>query len=763
MSRTLLLMRQLLLALVSSSLILQSAPVHAADVNLALNKPVSVTSTENGGTLASYATDGSTTTRWASAYADPSSITVDLGAVTTINRVVLNWEVAYGKAYEIQVSVDGATWNTVYVQNAGTGGVESLSFNAAQARFVRMYGKTRGTGYGYSLWEFEVYGPAQNNGANLALGKPVLSSGDEGAGTTAAMSVDGNAGTRWSSNFVDNAWLRVDLGASKPVNRVVLNWEAAFGKAYQIQVSNDGNAWSTVYNQTAGKGGKEDLSFATANARYVRMQGQTRGTGYGYSLWEFEVYGNGVATAPSITTQPAAQTVVAGASAHFSVIADGSAPLAYQWQKNGVAISGATGSAYDTPATTAADNGASYRVVVSNAAGSITSAAAVLTVGAGLPYTVYPGFIGIDLKNNTNGAWRDDQIYIAVIGRNPTTGQFSWLKPDGTITQANAADNDGAGHLTKGGQNYANYFFTLAQAKLLKLPKMDSGRIFVSMGSPMYIKILSDINGNVGFAGPNPQNPQDPNIDVYYDWYEFSYNNVGIWINTTQVDQFGIPLLLDVWGSNASFYMQTGIKETRAAIYQKYQSELPAVFNTVPPSQYRIMAPAKSSFGVNQVNGHYFDNYVNDVWSYYSTNTLTVDMWGGARRFVGRTQGQQFVFTEVDKGNGAYVGGTYYIQGKPTTQDILEGAGYLAMGNSVESALGAQLCAAFNRHIMTDVTKWSTPSAWYLAAPANYYAKFWHDHSVGGIAYGFAYDDVSDQSSTIMATQPEHMVFGLGW
>jgi len=762
-SRILHLMRTTMLGLVASSLVLQSTPVFAADPNLALNKPVSVTSTENGGTLASYATDGSAATRWASAYSDASSITVDLGAVTTINRVVLNWEVAYGKSYEIQVSVDGATWNTVYAQNAGVGGIESLSFNAAQARYVRMFGKTRGTQYGYSLWEFEVYGPAQNNGANLALGKTVISSGDEGGGTTAAMAVDGNGGTRWSSNFADNAWLRVDLGASKPVNRVVLNWEAAYGKAYQIQVSNDGNAWSTVYNQAVGKGGKEDLSFASANARYVRMQGQTRGTGYGYSLWEFEVYGNGAATAPSITTQPAAQTVVAGSSAHFSVIADGSAPLAYQWQKNGVAISGATGSAYDTPATTAADNGASYRVVVSNAGGSVTSAAAVLTVGASLPYTVYPGFIGVDLKNNTNGTWRDDQIYIAVIGRNPTSGQFSWLKPDGTLTQANSADNDGAGHLSKGGQNYANYFFTLAQAKLLKLPKMDSGRIFVSMGSPMYIKILTDINGNVGFAGPNPQNTSDPNIDVYYDWYEFTYNNVGLWINTTQVDQFGFPLLLDVWGSKASFYMQTGIKESRASIYQKYQSELPAAFNAVPQSQYRIMAPSKISFGVNQVNGHYFDSYVNDVWSYYSTNTLTVDMWGGARRFVGRVQGQQFVFTEVDKGNGAYVGGTYYIQGKPTTQDILEGAGVLAMGNSVESALGAQLCAAFNRHVMNDVTKWSTPSAFYQAAPANYYAKFWHDHSVGGIAYGFAYDDVSDQSSTIMATQPEHMVFGLGW
>ena len=64
---------------------------------------------------------------------------------------------------------------------------------------------------------------------------------------------------------------------------------------------------------------------------------------------------------------------------------------------------------------------------------------------------------------------------------------------------------------------------------------------------------------------------------------------------------------------------------------------------------------------------------------------------------------------------------------------------------------------------MNDYALWTTPSAFYSAAPANYYAKFWHDHSADGLAYGFCYDDVSDQSSTIMATAPEHMVFGIRW
>jgi Ig-like domain-containing protein len=90
--------------------------------------------------------------------------------------------------------------------------------------------------------------------------------------------------------------------------------------------------------------------------------------------------GGGGATAPYITTQPANQTVTVGQRATFSVVASGTAPLNYQWQKNGADISGATSSSYMTPATTTSDNGATFKVAVSNSAGSVTSGAATLTV-----------------------------------------------------------------------------------------------------------------------------------------------------------------------------------------------------------------------------------------------------------------------------------------------------------------------------------------------------------------------------------------------
>ncbi|WP_144152736.1 discoidin domain-containing protein, partial [Paraburkholderia sp. BCC1885] len=101
----------------------------------------------------------------------------------------------------------------------------------------------------------------------------------------------GNLNTRFSSNFADDAWLTVDLGKETAFNRVVINWENAYGKQFLIQASHDNVDWSnTVYTQANGKGGIDDLSFNTTTARYIRLQGQQRATGYGYSLFEFAVY-----------------------------------------------------------------------------------------------------------------------------------------------------------------------------------------------------------------------------------------------------------------------------------------------------------------------------------------------------------------------------------------------------------------------------------------------------------------------------------------
>lgn len=126
---------------------------------------------------------------------------------------------------------------------------------------------------------------------NLALNKTASASSLENDGLPASNAVDGSYGSRWSSVFSDPQWLQVDLGASFVINRTILHWEAAAGKVYDIQVSTNGTSWTTVAQIIGGNGGEDDIIFSNVTARYVRMYGTERTTPYGYSLYEFEVYG----------------------------------------------------------------------------------------------------------------------------------------------------------------------------------------------------------------------------------------------------------------------------------------------------------------------------------------------------------------------------------------------------------------------------------------------------------------------------------------
>ncbi|WP_405888757.1 beta-1,3-glucanase family protein [Streptomyces sp. NBC_01136] len=131
----------------------------------------------------------------------------------------------------------------------------------------------------------------------LSQGRPATASSTESASFPAAAAVDGNPGTRWSSGFADPQWLQVDLGSVQQITRVTLTWEAAYAKAYQIQTSTDAATWTTVYSTTTATGGTQNLTV-TGSGRYIRLYGTARATQYGYSLWEFQVYGPGGGTTP---------------------------------------------------------------------------------------------------------------------------------------------------------------------------------------------------------------------------------------------------------------------------------------------------------------------------------------------------------------------------------------------------------------------------------------------------------------------------------
>jgi hypothetical protein len=297
----------LAVALVAALCPAAAPPAQAAPTLLSQGRPATASSAENAGTSAAAAVDGDTGTRWSSAFADPQWLRVDLGATATISQVTLAWEAAYARAFQIQVSDDGATWTSVHSTTTGAGGTQTLSVTGT-GRYVRVYGTQRATAYGYSLWEFQVFGEfggaAPGCGSvNAAQVRPAIASSTENAGTPASAAVDGNTGTRWSSAAADPQWLRVDLGSSQSVCRVTLRWEAAYARAFQIQTSADGATWTTIWSTTTGAGGVQAIDL-TGTGRYLRMYGTQRATAYGYSLWELEVNVAGGTVPPVEPTDP---------------------------------------------------------------------------------------------------------------------------------------------------------------------------------------------------------------------------------------------------------------------------------------------------------------------------------------------------------------------------------------------------------------------------------------------------------------------------
>jgi beta-glucanase (GH16 family) len=137
-----------------------------------------------------------------------------------------------------------------------------------------------------------VYEPGTGGGTgtDLARNRPVTASSEESDNTNAASAVDGNPATRWASGHsMEPYWIQVDLGSSRAINRVRLNWESAYAPTYQVQVSADGSSWATVHATTTGDGGVDDLTVS-GTGRYVRVSAPTGGPHNLISLWDFEVY-----------------------------------------------------------------------------------------------------------------------------------------------------------------------------------------------------------------------------------------------------------------------------------------------------------------------------------------------------------------------------------------------------------------------------------------------------------------------------------------
>ncbi|MEU4729919.1 discoidin domain-containing protein [Streptomyces sp. NPDC023588] len=185
--RSLLLVATAVFALVGGLLLAWPERAGAAtDPLISRGKPATASSTETSSLGAKNAFDGNPATRWASAEgADPQWIRVDLGASATVSRVRLTWEAAYARAYRVEVSADGATWTALATETAGNGGVDDWTGLAGKGRYLRIHGTARGTAYGYSLFEAEVYGVV-DGGPPPGGAFTVVAAGDIAAQCTAS-------------------------------------------------------------------------------------------------------------------------------------------------------------------------------------------------------------------------------------------------------------------------------------------------------------------------------------------------------------------------------------------------------------------------------------------------------------------------------------------------------------------------------------------------------------------------------------------------
>jgi hypothetical protein len=261
-------------------------------IDLAFGHPAVTSSLENASYPASQAFDGDTSnTRWSSASSDPQYIYVDLGAVYNLCQVNLFWETALGANFTIQVSNDASTWTTVATITGNTSYKNQIGMAGSSGRYVMMYGTARGTGYGYSLYAFQVFGyPGSCNNNNLALNQTIYVSSTQG-GFPGVNAVDGDFTTRWGSSFSDPQYIYADLGTTYNICQVKLYWENAYGAAYNIDISPDALTWTTM-DSVHENVVSNNVIPVTGSGRYVRMYGLTRGTANGYSLYEFQIFGN---------------------------------------------------------------------------------------------------------------------------------------------------------------------------------------------------------------------------------------------------------------------------------------------------------------------------------------------------------------------------------------------------------------------------------------------------------------------------------------
>jgi hypothetical protein len=227
-----------------------------------LNLEAAVTSSSNEeGFSAESAFDGNQQTRWASEFSDSQWLQIDLAVEQEIVGLMLYWEAAYARSYEVFLSTDAKNWQSVYKQENSDGGIDDIYFGKKKTRFIKIQGIKRATAWGYSLWEVEI----------LGLDKEIkLEATSHLANYKPEKALDADYNTKW---YTKNKEAVLEIGFLNPVSLggMEIVWDADFPVSYTIETSGDGKSWQQVAENDNCRGGKELMSFNMINKRFINI------------------------------------------------------------------------------------------------------------------------------------------------------------------------------------------------------------------------------------------------------------------------------------------------------------------------------------------------------------------------------------------------------------------------------------------------------------------------------------------------------------
>lgn len=407
-------------------------------------------------------------------------------------------------------------------------------------------------------YQWQKNGSAISGATSASYTTPATASTDNGSAFKVVVSNSTGSVTSAAASLTVNAAAAPAI-TQQPQSQTVQAGQSAI---FTVAVSN-GPCHSFWYINGAGYYGSvgSTISYTIPNTT-LAMNGWTvsvnlyscgsTGANAGYSQTA-KLTVNSATGAPSIDAQPANQTVTAGQTATFTVAATGTAPLSYQWQKNGAAISGATSASYTTPATSTSDSGTAFKVVVTNSAGSATSNSATLTVNTA---QVAPS-ITTQPANQTVTAGQAATFSVVATGTTPLS--YQWQKNGSAISGATAASYTTPA--TTSSDNGATFQATVSNS--IGSVTSNSATLTVTSGSGQTITLtlanthqtMSGFGAAVAFQDGNPWSTSE--TDMLYCQSPFSgpscaQNGIGLSLLRTMIYEDGTyPFVTQMQGARA--------------------------------------------------------------------------------------------------------------------------------------------------------------------------------------------------------------------